>query len=58
MLIIVSIMDYLRKQIEEDFRSNRMTKNQDIANLLSFCIEQYKNAKHLSGGTAMEVLNG
>ena len=34
-----------------------MDKKQDIAYFLSFCIEQYKNAKHLSGGDAMEVLN-
>ena len=34
-----------------------MDKKQDIAYFLSFCIEQYKNAKHLSGGEAMEVLN-
>jgi len=34
-----------------------MDKKQDIAYFLSFCIEQYKNAKHLSGGKAMEVLN-
>ena len=35
-----------------------MDKKQDIAYFLSFCIEQYKNAKHLSGSKAMEVLNG
>ena len=34
-----------------------MDKKQDIAYFLSFCIEQYKNAKPLSGGKAMEVLN-
>ena len=25
---------------------------------VAFCIEQYKNSKHLSGSKAMEVLNG
>ena len=35
-----------------------MDKKQDIAYFLSFCIEQYKNAKHLSGSKAMKVLNG
>ena len=35
-----------------------MDKKQDIAYFLSFCIEQYKNSKHLSGSKAMEVLNG
>ena len=34
-----------------------MDKKQDVAYFLSFCIEQYKNAKHLSGVKAMEVLN-
>lgn len=34
-----------------------MNKNQqDIAYFLSFCIEQYKNEKHLSGRDAMDVL--
>jgi len=31
-------------------------KQQDIAYFLSFCIEQYKNEKHVSGKEAMEVL--
>jgi hypothetical protein len=32
-------------------------KEQDIAYFISFCIEQYKNAKGLSGREAMEELN-
>ena len=31
-------------------------KQQDIAYFLSFCIEQYKNEKHLSGADATDVL--
>ena len=31
-------------------------KQQNIAYFLSFCIEQYKNEKHLSGKEAGEVL--
>lgn len=31
-------------------------KQQDIAYFLSFCIEQYKNEKHLSGKDATAVL--
>lgn len=31
-------------------------KRQDIAYFVSFCIEQYKNAKHLSGVEAMRQL--
>lgn len=31
-------------------------KQQDIAYFLSFCIEQYKNDKHLSGSDAIDVL--
>ena len=31
-------------------------KQQDIAYFLSFCIEQYKNEKHLSGADAIDVL--
>ena len=31
-------------------------KQQDIAYFLSFCTEQYKNEKHLSGKDAMETL--
>ncbi len=31
-------------------------KQQDIAYFLSFCTEQYKNEKHLSGNNAMKVL--
>ena len=31
-------------------------KQQDIAYFLSFCTEQYKNEKHLSGKEAMEML--
>lgn len=29
---------------------------QDIAYFLSFCTEQYKNEKHLSGSAAMDVM--
>ena len=32
-------------------------KQQDIAYFLSFCTEQYKNEKHLSGKDAMVVLD-
>ena len=32
-------------------------KKQDIAYFLSFCIEQYKNAKHLTGTEAMRQLD-
>lgn len=31
-------------------------KQQDIAYFLSFCTEQYKNEKHLSGSAAMDVM--
>lgn len=31
-------------------------KQQDIAYFLSFCTEQYKNEKHLSGKDAIDVL--
>ena len=30
-------------------------KNQDIAYFLSFCIEQYKNAKGMNGAEALET---
>lgn len=30
-------------------------RNQDIAYFLSFCIEQYKNAKGIDGTDAMEI---
>ena len=30
-------------------------RNLDIAYFLSFCIEQYKEAKHLSGADAAEI---
>jgi len=32
-------------------------KKQDIAYFVSFCIEQYKNAKHLTGAEALQLLN-
>ncbi len=32
-------------------------KQQDIAYFLSFCTEQYKNEKHLSGSDAMDVMS-
>ena len=32
-------------------------KKQDIAYFVSFCIEQYKNAKHLTGVEAMRLLD-
>ncbi|NMB37769.1 MAG: DUF3791 domain-containing protein [Bacteroidales bacterium] len=32
-------------------------KKQDIAYFLSFCIEQYKNEKGISGSNAMELLS-
>lgn len=32
-------------------------KKQDIAYFLSFCIEQYKNANHLTGSDAMSRLD-
>ena len=30
-------------------------KGQDIAYFISFCIEQYKNAKGLSGGEVLDI---
>ncbi|MBQ8096276.1 MAG: DUF3791 domain-containing protein [Prevotella sp.] len=33
------------------------SKNLDIAYFLSFCIEQYKEAKHLTGAEAMMELS-
>lgn len=30
-------------------------KDQDIAYFISFCIEQYKNAKGLSGAVALDI---
>lgn len=32
-------------------------RKQDIAYFVSFCIEQYKNAKHLTGAEAMRQLD-
>ena len=32
-------------------------KKQDMAYFVSFCIEQYKNAKHLTGVEAMRLLD-
>ena len=32
-------------------------KKQDIAYFVSFCIEQYKNTKHLTGAEAMHLLD-
>ena len=32
-------------------------KNLDIAYFISFCIEQYKEAKHMPGTEAMQVLS-
>ncbi|MBO5615772.1 MAG: DUF3791 domain-containing protein [Prevotella sp.] len=32
-------------------------KKQDIAYFVSFCIEQYKNAKHLTGAEALQLLD-
>jgi len=32
-------------------------RTQDIAYFVSFCIEQYKNEKHLSGAEAMRMLD-
>lgn len=34
-----------------------MTKIQDISYFVSFCIEQYKNAHHLTGEEAMRQLD-
>lgn len=34
-----------------------MNKKQDIAYFISFCIEQYKDAKHLTGGESMRQLD-
>lgn len=31
-------------------------KQQDIAYFLSFCTEQYKNEKHMSGSDTMDIL--
>ena len=32
-------------------------KKQDIAYYVSFCIEQYKNAKHLTGAETLQLLD-
>lgn len=32
-------------------------KKQDIAYFVSFCIEQYKNAKHLAGAETLQLLD-
>ena len=32
-------------------------RKQDIAYFVSFCIEQYKNAKHLTGEESMRLLD-
>lgn len=32
-------------------------KKQDIAYFVSFCIEQYKNAKHLTGAETLQLLD-
>ena len=32
-------------------------KKLDVAYFLSFCIEQYKEAKHLSGGDSMSIFS-
>ena len=34
-----------------------MNKQQDISYFVSFCIEQYKNSKHLTGDEAMRQLD-
>ncbi len=34
-----------------------VNKRQDIAYFVSFCIEQYKNAKNLTGEAAMRTLD-
>ena len=34
-----------------------MDKKQDIAYFVSFCIEQYKNAKHLTGAETLQLLD-
>lgn len=36
-------------------RTKMKNKNQDISYFISFCIEQYKNAKGLDGATVMET---
>ena len=35
----------------------QMNTNLDIAYFISFCIEQYKNDKGISGGEAMTILS-
>ena len=32
-------------------------KNQEVAMFVSFCIEQYKNAKHITGEEAVKLLD-
>ena len=34
-----------------------MNKQQDISYFVSFCIEQYKNMKHITGDEAMQYLD-
>ena len=38
-------------------RADMNKKNLDIAYFLSFCIEQYKEAKHLSGAEAAKIFD-
>lgn len=44
---IFIFVEYIIKAVDK--------KNQDIAYFLSFCIEQYKNAKGIDGTEAMEI---
>lgn len=39
------------------FATDMNKKNLDIAYFLSFCIEQYKEAKHLSGAEAAKIFD-
>ena len=32
-------------------------RQQDISYFVSFCVEQYKHAKHLTGGEALAILD-
>ena len=44
---LCKFVEYITKVVDK--------RNQDIAYFLSFCIEQYKNAKGIDGTDAMEI---
>lgn len=48
---------YSQSQKKNNILALADNKNQDVAYFLSFCIEQYKNEKGLSGYAAMELFS-